>query len=124
MIKLAPTLGRPIKRKRTNSTKNVFLKCQHCGTFYEVPHFMKNRRKYCSRTCGSRAFNKTRQIYTVKTDSCLLCGDEFTFKSYPRKKDQRFCSTDCCNIYHRRIKRNEDIIKKAEEDFNELVCNV
>ena len=121
MKRLALKLRRPVKRERTNSQRNVFLKCKYCGTFYEVSSFWIGKRKYCSRTCGSRAFNSTRKIFVEKTKNCLLCNDEFTFKSYPRKKDKRFCSTDCCNIYHRRVKRNEEIIKKAEEDFNELM---
>ena len=44
---LAPKLGRPIKKKkRSNCRKTVFLKCQECGKYYEVPSYDKNKRKY------------------------------------------------------------------------------
>ena len=125
---LAPKLGRPIKKKkRSNCRKTVFLKCQECGKYYEVPYYDKNKRKYCSRTCGSRAFNRTRKIYTLKTVNCLCCGDEFTFKSYPTKKDQRFCCTDCANKFNRAREyeeRRAKLMEEIERDYNELMCNV
>lgn len=125
--KLAPTLGRPPKKKRKNQHKKVFLKCKECGRYFEVPHYDKNKRKFCSRTCSSRNYNRTRKKHTVVTKACLYCGEEFTCKSFPNKKEQRFCSTDCCNRYNRKKdyeRRFEEKYKEVERDFNELMCNV
>lgn len=126
-VKLAPTLGKPSKKKRSNGKKTIFMKCQECGIYFETPSYMKGKRKYCSRTCGSRAYNRTRKIHTIKTEKCLLCGDEFTFKSFPNKKDQRFCCVDCANRYNRSKdyeKRYEEKIKEVERDYEELMRNV
>ena len=124
---LAPRLGRPVKKKRSNGRTTIFLKCQECGVYYEVPSYMEGKRKYCSRTCGSRAFNRTRKIYTLKTVNCLCCGDEFTFKSYPTRKDKRFCCTDCANKFNRAREyeeRRAKLMEEIERDYNELMCNV
>ena len=69
-VALAPKLGRPPKKKRANQRKTVMLKCQECGKFFEVPHYDKDKRKFCSRTCGSRNQNRKRMTRRIVTKNC------------------------------------------------------
>ena len=111
-------------RGRKKYDKTVFLKCKECGKYFEIPDYNKTVRKFCSRTCGSRYNSFRRRTHTVKNANCLLCGEEFTYKSFPYKKQQRFCSTDCCNRFHR-VKACEEnrrkLYEQVERDYNELM---
>lgn len=119
--KLTPKQGYHQKKKRRIT--RVTLICQECGKEYEAFPYEAKTRKFCSRTCSSRNYHKTTIIYELKTKKCLHCGEEFTFKSYKRKKDQRFCSTDCCNKWNWNEK-NKNKLKEIEREYNEFVCNV
>ena len=121
--KLAPKLGRPPKKNRANQRKTVMLKCQECGKYFEVPHYDKDKRKFCSRTCGSRNQNRKRMTRRIVTKNCEYCGEEFTRTVARTKKDPRYCCTDCANK-NREILKRERLIKQMESEFNELMCDV
>ena len=121
--KLAPKLGRPQKKKRANQRKTVMLKCQECGKFYEVPHYYKDKSKFCSRTCSSRNQNRKRITRREVTKNCEYCGEEFTRIVARSKPDPRYCCTDCANK-NREILKREKINRQVESEFNEFMCNV
>lgn len=121
MIKLAPTFGYHQKKKRR--LKRVTLICQECGEEYEVYPYEENIRKFCSRTCGSRNFNRTRKTSRIVTKNCEYCGEEFTRVVRKSKKDPKYCCTDCANR-HRVILKAEREFKEVENGLNEQLCNV
>ena len=114
--KLNPqTVGR--KKNKKNRSKPITLICNECGKEYNVYNYQRDTRKFCSRECSSRNYNRTRTIYTLKEKECLYCGDKFTTKSYPRKPDIKYCCSDCAN-------KHREILKKQRKEENEEMCNM
>lgn len=74
---------------------NVKLVCKTCSKEFEVPHWRKEKAKYCSIPCQ-------RQSLRAKPNStCDHCGKEFHMKESRKKKHFRtlglFCSIECVN---------------------------
>lgn len=118
--RLAPRQGYHQKKKRR--IKRVTLICQECGEEYEAYPYEEKTRKFCSRTCSSRNYNRTRIIYTIKEKKCEHCGEMFLIKSFPNKKEQRYCCCDCANKDRAKLK-NEKIYQGVENEYVN-VCNV
>lgn len=100
--KLAPsTYG--FARKKKNRNKNITLICEECGEEFLVCNYEKDTRKYCSRTCASRNFNRTRKI-DRGTRKCEYCGEEFAVTI---NKNVRYCSKRCSAIHRCEKKQND-----------------
>lgn len=90
--KLAPTIYGSKKKK--NRIKSVTLICEECGEEFLVFNYEKDTRKYCSRTCASRNYNRTRKI-DRGTRKCEYCGKEFAVTI---NKNVKHCSKKCSAI--------------------------
>lgn len=101
--KLSPIMyGSTIKKK--NRRKETPLICKECGEEFYVYRYEKDRRKFCSRTCASRNFNRTRKI-DRGTRICEYCGKEYKLTHV--NKNTRYCSRKCSAI-HRCEKQMHD----------------
>lgn len=121
MIKLAPTYGYYQKKKRRIT--RITLICQECGEEYEVYPYEKDKRKYCSRTCASRNFNRTRTTKRVVTKECGYCGEEFTRVVQKSRPEPKYCCTDCANR-HRVVLQRKREFEEVERELNEQLCYV
>ena len=114
--KLAPKeIG--YKKKKKNRNKPITLICKECGKEYNVYNYAKDSRKFCSVTCSSKNYNRTRTVHKVIETECLHCGDKFTQKSYPNKPDKKYCCSDCAN-------KHREILKKQRKEEDEKMCNM
>jgi hypothetical protein len=74
------------------SKKNVEMKCKTCKkSFITNKHNADNGRKYCSKACTGKNFEKVDCV-------CLECGDLFkTRLSYVKSGGGKYCSVKCFN---------------------------
>lgn len=101
-VKLAPSLyGGRTKKKRN---KTVTLVCKECGEEYMVYNYEKDKRKFCSRTCASRNFNRTRKK-DRGTRICAYCEKEYELTIV--NKNTRYCSRRCSAIHRREIEAHD-----------------
>lgn len=79
--------------------------CEICGTWIEKPN--QDRQKYCSPKCKQSA------LYWKKNPreqrACKVCGADIT----DRRRDTRYCSTQCMNEQRRRDGRLSATSRKA-----------
>lgn len=92
--RLEPKLYGYITKKK-NRRKETPLICKECGEEFYVYNYEKDTRKYCSRTCASRNYNRTRTI-DRGTRKCEYCGEEFKVTA---NKNVRYCSKKCSAIH-------------------------
>lgn len=92
------------KKKMANRRKVNMLICKECGEEFYVDNYWSDKRKYCSRTCASRNYNRTRTI-DRGTRKCEYCGKEFELTT--QKRNSRHCSKKCSAI-HTAKKRMKD----------------
>lgn len=92
------------KKKKKVTRKTVTLVCEECGEEYLVCNYEKDKRKFCSRTCASRNFNKTR-IVDRGTRICAYCGKEYEL-TYVNKYT-KYCSKRCAGIHAGEIRAHD-----------------
>ena len=83
------------KKKKYIRPKNTEIICQECGKTFMVTSNRKKTAKFCSRECSSRNIGRRKQKYILKTKTCPICGEEFTFRSREYRKDRIYCSAEC-----------------------------
>lgn len=91
------------KQRIKRSTDRFKIICKECGKEFLVCNCFKDKRKYCSRECASRNYQRTRINHRIVTKKCAYCGEEFTRKVAKSKHEPIYCSTDCANR-HRVVK--------------------
>lgn len=74
-------------RKSGPPRRGKTLACAHCGAeFYAGPTDVSRGRRYCSRRCAGLA--------KVRTQTCKVCGEEFSPASPPRETCSRACRSE------------------------------
>jgi 5-methylcytosine-specific restriction protein A len=68
---------------------SINLECKYCNKTFNVPNYLSNKRKYCSKECSEKGRIKPR-IKSI----CLNCGKEFEYlpDGYCKGK---YCSRNC-----------------------------
>lgn len=83
------------KKKVAQRRKVNKIICEECGEEFYVDNYWSDKRKYCSRTCASRNYNRTRTIDRGNR-KCEYCGEEFKVTA---NKNVRYCSKKCSAIH-------------------------
>ena len=78
------------------------LICIQCGREYQVNYSISRNRlpkkKYCSRTCASKAAIAERwKHHKPVLITCLQCGKQFSVR--PSQTNRKFCSVRCARNY-------------------------
>lgn len=76
--------------------KGEYVKCEWCGKLvYKTPYQLKKyKHHYCSNKCQS----EKRHYDTYEDRECEICG---VLMNVSKKSTQRFCSSECQNIWQK-----------------------
>lgn len=72
-------------------------KCEECGNAFTPTSNSKG--KFCSHSCQGKHFHKERTLLL----NCKYCGSEFEINTYEKKRNPKFCSSQC-HIANKSIK--------------------
>ena len=84
----------------TKKKKRKEITCNTCNKLFTVLGYMKNRAKYCSRSCFSKRENRIKNIIPKKIElNCKTCRKTYQVWNY--RKKSMFCSRNCKHNYGR-----------------------